>query len=95
MLEVNRLEFEQPLDLIGELLDTGNAYLTCIDKDEFWGENSYTCNGENQLGIILMRIRDEIGKGVFPNHDSERNCGTHDLFGNAELSSPDQFEEND
>ena len=38
MLEVNRLEFGQPLDLIEELLDTGNAYLTCIDKDEFWGE---------------------------------------------------------
>lgn len=28
--------------------------------DLFWGEDSYTCAGENRLGRILMAVRKEL-----------------------------------
>lgn len=61
MKELLRLKFNS--DLLGHrqaLLDTGDAYLEegNAHHDTFWG----TCDGvgENQLGKLLMEIREEI-----------------------------------
>lgn len=41
------------------LLATGTAELIHIDnEDRFWGQ-SVTGDGENRLGVLLMRLRDE------------------------------------
>jgi hypothetical protein len=42
------------------LLDTGNAILVeHTDNDNFWGDGG-DGRGQNKLGHILMRVRDEI-----------------------------------
>lgn len=59
MLSVIREKFKHP-ELSALLLSTGNAYLeeTNSWNDIYWG----VCNGigENNLGKILMQVRDEI-----------------------------------
>jgi len=53
-------KFQQDKKLAGLLKSTGNAYLeeTNVWNDKFWG----VCNGvgENNLGKILMEVRDII-----------------------------------
>ncbi len=60
MLCVVREKFEQHPGLRKLLFDTGNAELVEINSwgDTYWG----VCNGkgENRLGKILMRVRDEL-----------------------------------
>ena len=58
MLALVRRKFEIP-SLHQKLLETGDAYLEETNNwgDKFWGVDG---TGENQLGKILMQIRDEI-----------------------------------
>lgn len=62
MEEVVRAKFTQNAELADKLLATGDAHL---EEGNTWGDKVWgTVNGigANQLGIILMKIRDEIGK---------------------------------
>ena len=62
MEEVVRAKFTQNAELADKLLATGDAHL---EEGNTWGDRVWgTVNdiGANQLGIILMKIRDEIGK---------------------------------
>lgn len=60
MYELNKLKFTQDATLKKKLLDTGDSY---IEETNNWGDVVYgVCNGrgQNLLGKILMRIRDEL-----------------------------------
>lgn len=60
MEEVVRAKFAQNAELADKLLATGDAHL---EEGNTWGDKVWgTVNGvgANQLGIILMKIRDEI-----------------------------------
>lgn len=62
MEEVVRAKFTQNAELADKLLATGDAHL---EEGNTWGDRVWgTVNGigANQLGIILMKIQDEIGK---------------------------------
>ena len=62
MEEVVRAKFTQNAELADKLLATGDAHL---EEGNTWGDRVWgTVNGvgANQLGIILMKIRDEIEK---------------------------------
>lgn len=64
MEELVRIKFTTNPALKKALIETGDAHLEEGNwwKDTFWG----VCNGigENNLGKILMRIREEIRSGV-------------------------------
>lgn len=65
MYEVCKAKFEQNDDLREMLLDTGDAYL---EEGNTWNDRCWgTCRGvgENHLGKILMRIRDELQTSRF------------------------------
>lgn len=59
MYDVNKIKFQDP-ELRQMLLDTGDKFIEETNwwKDQFWGV--YNGVGENNLGKILMRIREEI-----------------------------------
>lgn len=60
MEEIVRAKFTQNTELADKLLATGDTYL---EEGNTWGDRVWgTVNGvgANQLGIILMKIRDEI-----------------------------------
>lgn len=54
-------KFEQNPNLMKCLVETGNALLINGNKkkETFWGVDSYSWEGENHLGKILMTIRDK------------------------------------
>lgn len=61
MYEVNRLKFnENPLK--AQLLATGDQEIIEGNSwgDKYWGKDNKTWEGENKLGKILMRIREEL-----------------------------------
>ena len=59
MYEVCKAKFEQNEDIKKELLATGNEELVEIsDNDDFWG--LVNGEGENNLGRILMRVRNNL-----------------------------------
>ena len=63
MEEVVRCKFTQNADLKKKLLDTGDAEIVegrNFRPDYFWGKKLSTNEGENHLGIILMKIREEL-----------------------------------
>lgn len=64
--DILRAKFSQHPELAEQLKATGQAVL--MDgghrKDLFWGWDLYTCQGENQLGEALMRIRAELQKEI-------------------------------
>ena len=61
MLEVVRLKFDQHPYLVDKLLETGERELINHSfVDSFWGIDSFTGVGENNLGKILMRLREEF-----------------------------------
>ncbi len=63
MEEVVRAKFTQNPRLAAELAATGDAPLMEGNTwhDTWWGVDSRTLRGENRLGIILMKIRGELG----------------------------------
>jgi hypothetical protein len=62
MLDVLRLKFQHP-DLRRKLLETGTAHLQEGNTwdDTYWG----VCDGQglNRLGVLLMKVRDEVRHG--------------------------------
>lgn len=54
-------KFEQNPSLMKRLLDTGNTLLINGNskRETFWGIDLYSWQGENNLGKILMTIRDK------------------------------------
>lgn len=66
MEEIVRQKFLQHPELKEKLLATGDAELVegrNFRPDKFWGKKLSTGEGENHLGIILMKVREEL-KGV-------------------------------
>ncbi len=64
MYDIVKRKFTQNPDLMAKLLSTGNAYL---EEGNTWGDRTWgTVNGKgrNNLGIILMRVRDELKNTV-------------------------------
>lgn len=64
MYEIVKAKFEQNEDLKIKLLETGDEYL---EEGNTWGDKIWgTVNGkgQNNLGKILMRVRDELRQGV-------------------------------
>jgi hypothetical protein len=65
MYELVKQKFSKP-ELAKKLLATGTSELVEGNKwkDRFWGRawkgDMYTMEGENHLGRILMRVRDEL-----------------------------------
>lgn len=62
MEEVVRAKFTQNPDLAARLLATGDALLVEGNTwgDVCWGVDTRTGRGENRLGVILMKVRDEL-----------------------------------
>ncbi len=62
MYEIVKAKFTQNPDLGQRLLNTGRKLLTEGNTwhDTFWGVDYATARGENHLGKILMRVREEI-----------------------------------
>lgn len=62
MYRVLVAKFDQNRHLLNLLLETGDAELIEGNTwgDTFWGVNSYTYEGKNTLGLILMNIRDRV-----------------------------------
>lgn len=58
MEKIVRNKFSQNLELAQRLLNTGDNELIEIVGDQFWGR--INGNGQNHLGTILMKIRDEL-----------------------------------
>jgi len=65
MLEALRAKFSIP-ELAKMLVETGNAIIEESNSygDRYWGIDSDTGKGQNKLGKMLMRIRDEIRRGA-------------------------------
>lgn len=62
MEEIQHAKFEQNPELLQKLKATGNAVLVYGGKaNTFWGKNLYMDKGENHLGQILMKIREQMG----------------------------------
>lgn len=62
MEEIVRAKFMQNPDLANKLLATGQKSLIEGNNwnDRFWGVDSKTGQGENHLGRILIKVRDEL-----------------------------------
>lgn len=71
MEELLRLKFAPGSDLATRLIATGTAELTEGNtwNDRFWG----VCRGvgENHLGRLLMKIREELRVGTFPTRSAQ------------------------
>ena len=61
MESILRAKFEDNPYLMKKLLETGNAVLINgnNNKEEYWGIDLYSWRGENNLGKMLMKIRDK------------------------------------
>ena len=60
MEDIVRLKFQQHPELSSMLLATADRRLiNGGKKDKYWGVNLITWEGENRLGLILMKIRNE------------------------------------
>ena len=59
MTKILKLKFEQHSDLKENLLNTGLRILIEQCKEDYFWSSGYNGKGRNQLGIILMKIRNE------------------------------------
>lgn len=60
MMDAVRAKFEQHADLAELLLSTGDAILVeHTSNDDYWGDGG-DGSGHNMLGLVLMRVRDEL-----------------------------------
>jgi hypothetical protein len=62
MEDLVRQKFTRHPDLKEKLLATGNRplYEGNTWRDHFWGVSSKTLKGQNHLGKILMRVREDL-----------------------------------
>ncbi len=62
MEEIVRAKFSQHQELAVKLIETGNKKLIEGNRwgDTFWGVDTRTGQGENHLGIILMKVRGKL-----------------------------------
>ena len=64
MTRAVRAKFSQYDDLRALLLGTGEAPLVeHTDRDRYWGDGG-DGSGKNMLGVVLMRIRDELRRAA-------------------------------
>lgn len=63
MEEIVRAKFTQNPELLKMLIDTGDMELIEGNRwhDKYWGVDLFTGEGENHLGMILMKVRAELG----------------------------------
>ena len=64
MEEIVRSKFDQNKDLAQRLIETDDEDLVEINSwgDTFWGVDSRTGNGSNELGKILKRVKNDLIK---------------------------------
>lgn len=65
MYEIVKAKFTQNQNLARLLIATGDAYL---EEGNWWKDTTWgVCNGvgENKLGKILMRVREELDGGIW------------------------------
>ncbi|MGB1270465.1 MAG: NADAR family protein [Endozoicomonas sp.] len=66
MLNALRAKAEQSPKFRELLVKTGKLPLfETSDKDEYWGTGK-DHNGQNRLGVLLMKVRDELNAGLLP-----------------------------
>ena len=66
MMDALRAKFTQHADLREILLGTGDAKLVeHTENDSYWGDGG-DGSGKNRLGILLMRLRDELRAATPP-----------------------------
>lgn len=67
MEEVVRAKFSQNPELLEKLINTGDMELKEGNRwgDTYWGVNAVTGKGENRLGVILMKVRAELGGAAY------------------------------
>jgi ribA/ribD-fused uncharacterized protein len=65
MFQINLDKYIRNLDIREKLLDTGDRFLIEANNwnDPFWGYDVKKKQGENNLGKILMKIRDILKNG--------------------------------
>lgn len=65
MEEIVRAKIDQNPEVKERLLETGDMIIEEGNdwKDTYWGVDLKTGKGENRLGKILMKIRDEVRNG--------------------------------
>ena len=73
MEEIVKAKFSQNPYLAEWLLNTGDKVLKEGNywDDRFWGVDMRTGEGENHLGIILMKLREEFRETGIPDESSE------------------------
>ena len=61
MESILEAKFEQSPALMKKLADTGNSILVNGNnkQETFWGVDLYSWEGENNLGKLLMKIREK------------------------------------
>lgn len=65
MYNVIKIKATQNETFRNQLIETGESIIVEWNNwnDKFWGVSIHDCMGQNQLGMILMRIRKEIQDG--------------------------------
>lgn len=58
----NQLKFIQHLDIMQKLINTKSEQIVQYDRtpNSFWGRNTYTGDGKNMLGHVLMDLRETL-----------------------------------
>lgn len=66
MEEIVRAKFNQNTELAKRLVETGNCKLIEGNTwhDTYWGVDIRTGRGKNKLGLILMKVREELKKSL-------------------------------
>ncbi len=64
LTDIIREKVRQYPEVRNALKETGNRHILEVnDNDDFWGTGA-DGNGQNHTGKILMRVRDELAKGI-------------------------------